>query len=130
MTILISSSRLVKLLTTFSSISLQSWIGLSKYPMIDCTAELLELSYRTILLTLRRILLASCPQEAEYANSRVAPCNSVPSGWTLCKYSGILCGLVHFWKLWHGFPLCHDVCCQYIATIISLVSSLVPRPCP
>ena len=61
--------------------------------------QLLGLSYQVILLLKRRrILLANCPQEAEYVNSQVTPCNAVPSGWPLCQCSGTLCGMLQSWK--------------------------------
>ena len=42
----------------------------------------------------RRMLLANCPQEAECVNSRVMPCNAVPSGWPLYQCSGTLRGML------------------------------------
>ena len=70
--------------------------------MIDCMDQMLELSSQAILLTQSRVLLANCLHEADCVNSLVVPCKAVPSGWTLCKCSGRLCGLVQFWRLWHG----------------------------
>ena len=59
--------------------------------------QLLGLSYQVILPSKRRrILLANCPQEAESVNSRVMPCNAVPSGWPLCQCWGTLRGMLQF----------------------------------